>query len=140
MSLQISPHVFIDQRELAFTFSASPGPGGQNVNKLATKATLTFDVANSPSLTPDQRATLLHRLANRINAEGVLRVVAHTHRTQSANRAAAVARFVELLADALRPRKTRRPTRPTRASAQRRLEHKSRRGQVKRQRRYRAGD
>src|SRR5664280_3566590 len=88
----------------------SGGPGGQNVNKVATKVTLTFDVAASPSLTDAQRDRIRARLATRISKDGVLQVVSQRHRTQGANRAAALERFVELLRDALAEEAPRVPT------------------------------
>src|SRR5438477_11093300 len=97
--IQIRPDVAIDESELSFTFTTGAGPGGQNVNKVATRATLHFNVAASPSLTDAQRERLFSRLANRIGANGVLRVVAGQHRTQSANRRAAMDRFVELVGE-----------------------------------------
>jgi len=122
----------IDAGELRFTFERSGGPGGQHVNRVATRATLWFDVAGSPSLTPAQRRRLAARLAARINQEGLLRVVSQTERTQAGNRREATRRFLELVARALVVRPARRPTAPTRAARERRLEHKRRRGEVKR--------
>lgn len=137
MAVMILPHLTIGEREISFSFSASPGPGGQNVNKVATKATLAFDVAHSPSLTEAQRNALRLKLGNRINADGVLLISAHRHRTQSANRKAALERFVELLGDALRPRRPRRRTRRTHSSIAERLENKARHSVRKQQRRFR---
>jgi ribosome-associated protein len=129
------PRVEIDENELSFSYTRSSGPGGQHVNRVETRVTLRFDVAGSPSLTEEQRERVLRRLATRINKDGVLRVVSQRHRTQEANRRAAVERFHELLAEALRPRRVRRKTRVPRAARRRRLESKRRRGEVKRLRR-----
>jgi ribosome-associated protein len=129
------PRLEIDQNELSFSYARSSGPGGQHVNRVETRVTLRFDVAGSPSLTEEQRERVLRRLATRINKDGVLRVVSQRHRTREANRRAAVERFHELLAEALRPRRVRRKTRVPRAARRRRLESKRRRGEVKQLRR-----
>lgn len=131
--------VSIDERELWFTYARSSGPGGQHVNKVATKVTLHFDVANSPSLSDRQRARLRESLATRITGEGVLRVVRGRHRTQVANRRDAIEAFALLLGSALRPRRVRKKTKPSRASVQRRLEQKTQRGRRKRERGFRYG-
>ena len=94
--IEITPHVVIGEHELTFTFTRSPGPGGQNVNKVSTRVTLHFDVNDSPSLTADQKKRVRQKLATRINKDGLLRVVSSKERTQVANRRAAVARFVDL--------------------------------------------
>lgn len=136
-------HVVIDETlsipesELTFTFSTSGGPGGQHANKAATRVTLSFDVAGSPSLDEEQRARLLARLGNRIGGDGTLKISAATSRSQYENRQQAVARFQVLLARALRPRKKRRPTKPSRAAIEKRLEAKRRHSQRKRERQKR---
>jgi ribosome-associated protein len=133
--IEIGPHLAIPDDELTFVTSRSSGPGGQNVNKLETRVTLLFDVAGSPSLTDEQRQRIADRLSGRINKDGVLRVASQRHRTQAANRQAAVERFVELVGEALARRRRRRPTRPSRAAERRRIEQKKRRGELKRRRR-----
>jgi ribosome-associated protein len=133
--IEIGPHLAIPDDELTFVTSRSSGPGGQNVNKLETRVTLLFDVAGSPSLTDEQRQRIADRLSGRINKDGVLRVASQRHRTQAANRQAAVERFVELIGEALARRRRRRPTRPSRAAERRRIEQKKRRGELKRRRR-----
>ena len=132
--LEISPGVAIADGELTFTASRSGGPGGQNVNKVATRVTLMFDLARSPCLSSEQKARIRERLATRISRDGVLRVVAQRHRTQAANRRATVERFVELLRRALAEEAPRRPTRPSRAARERRVEEKKRRGRRKAER------
>ncbi len=135
--VHITKTLSIDDDELAYTFARSGGPGGQNVNKVSTRATLTFDVGASESLSPVQKARIRRCLPGRINRDGVLRVVASRHRTQAANRRAALERFIELLAEVLTPTKPRRPTRPTRASRERRLTDKRRQSMKKQDRRSR---
>jgi ribosome-associated protein len=112
--IEIAPGLAIPDAELAFAASRSGGPGGQNVNKVATKVTLTFDVAASPSLTDAQRDRIRARLATRISKDGVLQVVSQRHRTQGANRAAALERFVELLRHALAEKELHARTKQTR--------------------------
>ncbi len=142
MMIRINDTVSVDEAEITFAYVRSPGPGGQNVNKVATSVTLRFDLTNSTSLTAIQRNRILRKLATRINKEGVLRVVSRRHRTQAANRREALARFVELLAGALRQPRPRRKTKPTRGSIERRLAEKARRSKQKTDRgyRYRRGD
>ncbi len=132
--LVILPGLAIPFDELRFTASPSSGPGGQHVNKVSTRVTLLFDVDGSPSLTEAQKARLRAALAGRIAKDGVLRLVSQTTRSQSANKELAVERFVALVREALTPRPPRRKTRASLASKLRRLETKSRRGAVKRQR------
>jgi ribosome-associated protein len=124
----------IPEDELSFATARSGGPGGQNVNKLETKVTVRFDVAGSPSLTDAQRQRLRERLATRITRDDVLQVSSQRHRTQAANRDAAVARFVELVQEALAEETPRRPTRPSGASRRRRLDEKRRQSRRKQQR------
>jgi ribosome-associated protein len=116
-------------------YDRSAGPGGQNVNKLNTRVTLLFDVDGCSLLSDHQRARARARLATRLAADGRIRVVAQQQRSQAQNRAAAAARLAELLTEALAVRKTRRPSRPTAGSRERRLDAKKRRGAVKRERR-----
>jgi len=122
---------------LTFTFTRSGGPGGQNVNKVSTRVTLWFDLEGCGTLTATEKARIRQRLAGRISRDGRLHVVAMRHRTQSANRRAAVERFYELLADALTPEPTRRPTRTPPRARQRRLREKRFRSEVKQSRRSR---
>lgn len=128
----VAPGVVIDERELVFAFARSGGPGGQHVNTSSTKVELRFDVAGSPSLTPEQRDRLRERLATRLSADGVLVLTASEHRSQTRNRAAVTARLRRMLAEALAPPPPpRRPTRPSRAAVRRRAEANRRRGETK---------
>ncbi|MBI5879279.1 MAG: aminoacyl-tRNA hydrolase [Chloroflexi bacterium] len=138
--LEITPALSLPATELRFRFARSGGPGGQNVNKTATQVELLFDVAHSPSLSDTQRDLLLRKLANRIDGDGVLHLVSHATRSQLENRADATARFVALVAAALKPARKRRPTAPTGASRERRIQAKKERGQIKARRRAAADD
>jgi ribosome-associated protein len=121
--------------ELRFRFSKSGGPGGQNVNKRETQVELLFDVAASPSIGPRQRERALRRLAPRLDESGVLHIVASEERTQGRNRDIAVERFRDVMRQALAPDPPkRRPSKPSKASKERRLEGKRRRSETKRQR------
>ena len=132
--IHIGRYARIDPDELVFDFARSSGPGGQNVNKVNTRVTLRFDLAKSPSLTAPQKERIQARLPGRISREGVLRVISSRHRTQGANRLAAVERFVELLEEALHVERPRCPTRVPTSTKRRRVEDKARRGRVKKER------
>ena len=133
--LRVTRALVVPEGELQWRFSRSSGPGGQSVNTTDSRVELSWDVATSAVLTPDQRARALERLAPRL-VGGVLTVVASEHRSQLRNRDAARARLAALVADALAPPgPTRRATRPTRGSQRRRLEAKQQRASVKRDRR-----
>lgn len=113
-------------------FSRSSGPGGQNVNKTATRVELLFDLAGCVRLSDAQRARIRRKLRRRLDAVGRVRIVVQRYRSQPQNRAAAEQRLIELLATALRTEKVRRPTRPTAAAKRRRLARKRRRSELKR--------
>jgi len=130
--IRITPEVAVPVAELEFRASRSSGPGGQGVNTTDSRVELRFDVANSPSLPAEARERALRRLGPRLDSNGVLRVVAQAQRSQLANRRAAMERFAELLSVALAIPRPRRPTRPTAASAARRVESKRRRSATKR--------
>ena len=139
-AIRVAAHAAIPMRELHFAFTRSGGPGGQHVNKAATQVELTFDVKASPSLTAEHKHRVMGRLRGYVSKEGVLRLTCQTTRSQAQNRAEVVRRFQALMQEALREPKRRRPTKPTRASRERRLRAKKLRSQVKRLRRYRPGD
>ena len=130
--IEIDDRLSIPDSELSFSASRAGGPGGQHVNKVSSAVTLRFDVAGSESLDESQRRQLRSRLATRITKDGVLVMRSRRHRSQAANRAELVKRFAKLVADALRPRRVRRKTRPTKKSKERRLEEKRRRAKIKR--------
>ena len=134
-TLRINDNLTIPRDELRFRYARSSGPGGQKVNRTASQVELLFDVANSPSLTPQQRALIQYRLAGYIDSRGVLHLVSSTTPSQWRNREEVTARFRTLLRHSLRVRRRRIPTRPSKAVKEKRLQRKKRRSQTKRQRR-----
>jgi ribosome-associated protein len=129
-------HTFtINPDEIEFEFIRSAGPGGQNVNKVATAARLRFDVARSASLPPPVRARLIRLAGRKVDTEGVLTLLARRHRTQEGNRRDALGRLDDLVRAASVEPKPRKRTRPTRAAKERRLEGKRRNSALKSTRR-----
>lgn len=129
--IQITPSFGVDQNELQFTFIRSSGPGGQNVNKVATAVQLRFDV--NRSLLPDEvKERLRHIAGNKMTSDGELLIEAKKFRTQEQNREDAIRRFAELLQHAFQKPKRRKKTKPTQASQEKRLKEKKVRGNVKR--------
>lgn len=129
--MEINGGLNIPDSEISFSYSRSSGPGGQHVNKVSTRVTLSFDVAHSPSLDERQRLMISRRLAQRINKEGVLRVTADSFRSQRGNREEALYRFVTLLRQALHQQRPRRKTRLPRRVKEQRLAAKKNRGRLK---------
>jgi ribosome-associated protein len=133
--LRVTRSVVVPERELAWRFSRSSGPGGQSVNTADSRVELSLDLARTTALGPVQRARVLERLSRRL-VDGVLTVRASEHRSQLLNRDAALERMAAILADALAPPPPRRrPTRPRRGAVERRLADKKRRSRIKRLRR-----
>ncbi len=130
--IEITPRIRIEESELSERFIRSPGPGGQNVNKVETAVQLRFDVAASRSLPEDVRQRLLRLGGRRVDSEGVLTIEAHRFRTRERNREDARERLVDLICRAAHRPKPRVATRPTRASKERRLESKRARSTTKR--------
>jgi ribosome-associated protein len=135
--IRITPHIALDEREIEERFIRASGPGGQNVNKLATAVQLRFDVRRSPAFSEEVRARLERLAGRRLTNEGVLVITAQRHRTQERNRADALDRLIDLVRQAAVAPVKRRPTRPTKASRERRLEGKKRRSGIKKLRRAR---
>ena len=129
--ISITPQIQINEDELSERFVRAPGPGGQNVNKVATAVQLRFDVRHSPSLPPRVRSRLLQLGGSRVDKDGVLTIHAHRHRTRERNRADALERLMDLIRQASRIPKPRRPTQPSRAAKARRVDEKKQRSRVK---------
>lgn len=135
MPLRIDSRVVIPDSDLSLSFVRSAGPGGQNVNKVATAAQLRFDLAGTQALDEAVKLRLRRLAGQRVAADGSLLIVARNHRTQERNRREALERLADLIRQALVEPRRRKPTRPTRASRERRLENKTRRGRTKELRR-----
>jgi len=131
----VTPSLSIDENEILLNFVRSSGPGGQNVNKVASAVQLRFDVGNSPSLPGDVRTRLIRLAGRRVTQEGILVIDARQFRTQERNREDAVARFIDLVRRAAERPKPRKKTRPSQAAKDRRIESKKQRGKVKQMRR-----
>jgi ribosome-associated protein len=131
MSTVTSSPIIIDDSELHFDFIHASGPGGQNVNKLASAVQLRFDALHTPSLPEEVRSRLIKLAGRRVNIEGVLIIEAKQYRSQEKNKQEAVRRLVELINKASQPPKPRHKTKPSLASRLRRLETKHKRSQVK---------
>ena len=132
MPLPVKGQLAIPDGELSWTFVRSSGPGGQNVNKVATAAQLRFDLVGSAALSADVKRRVRALAGRRVTADGALLIVARNHRTQEQNRREAGERLAELIRRSLEPPKARRPTTPTRAARERRLEGKTRVQRAKR--------
>jgi ribosome-associated protein len=129
--LEINPHLRIADDEFVWSYVRAGGPGGQNVNKVASKAVLRWDVAGSPSLPADVKARLCAREANRITAEGELVLTSQRFRDQERNRQDCLDKLREMVARAAARPRVRRKTRPTRGSQEARLRAKKRRSGTK---------
>ena len=138
--IPVTASIRLDESEIVERFIRSPGPGGQNVNKVATAVQLRFDVAASPSLPGPVRERLMRLAGRRLTREGVLVVTAHGQRSQERNRAEALERLLDLIRRAAETPEPRHRTRVPRASRRARLEAKKRRGAVKMLRRAKPED
>ena len=139
-AIEIMPGVEISESDLSFRFTRSGGPGGQNVNKLNTRVTLSFDAAGCATLTDEQKRLILRKLSTRADKAGIIRVVSQKYRTQNANRQAAVERLAELLRKALEKKRVRKKTVVPRAAKEKRLAAKKRLGALKAQRQMKHRD
>ena len=133
-TIYINDHLSIPEDELTFTASRSGGPGGQNVNKVSSRVTLSFELDRSASLSDEQRKRIRKKLATRVNKDGILRIVSQRTRSQEMNRADALQRFVEMLRAALTVERPRIETKIPRVVKLRRLEEKKKRTRVKQER------
>jgi len=129
--LEINDSTKINEDQFSFQYSRSSGPGGQNVNKLNTRVTLFFDVADCSDLSDSQKRRILGKLNTRVDKDGVLRVVCQKYRTQNANRRAAVEKLKLLINSALKRKPPRHETSVPKWSKQKRFEQKKRRGRIK---------
>jgi ribosome-associated protein len=129
--IPITSTIVLDEKEIQEEFIRASGPGGQNVNKVATAVQLRFDARHSTSLPEDVRERLMRLAGKRMSADGVLLIEAHQYRTQEQNRADARERLIALIRQAAAKPKTRRKTKPSRAAKQKRLENKKHRGAIK---------
>ena len=134
MALSVTAAIVIPDSDLSLTFVRSSGPGGQNVNKLATAAQMRFDLAHSSALAEGVKARLRTLSGRRLTAEDAILIIARNHRSQEQNRREAEGRLADLIRRALVAPKPRKATAPSRAARERRLEHKTRQRRTTRQR------
>ena len=130
--LEIASSIQIPESEIGLDFIRADGPGGQNVNKVATAVQLRFDAVNSPSLPEEVKARLIKLAGKRVTQDGILIIEARRYRTQEGNREDAIRRFSELVRKALERPIKRKPTKPSKASKEKRLQEKKRRSEIKR--------
>ena len=135
MLIPINCYLFLDDSEIEESFVRASGPGGQNVNKVSSAVQLRFDLLGSRSLPEDLRERLARLAGRRLTRDGVIVIIAHRYRTQERNRQDALDRLIALIRRAAEPPTPRRPTKPSRAAKERRLQAKARRAAVKQRRR-----
>ena len=135
--LQVTPQISIDESELSESFVRSSGPGGQNVNKVSSAVQLRFDARHSPSLPNDVAIRLMRLAGSRLTKDGVIVIIAQSHRQQERNRADARERLFDMIRAAAVPPRPRRATRVPKAEKKKRLEGKKRRSEIKRHRQAR---
>jgi ribosome-associated protein len=129
--IQVTPSIAIDESEIEESFVRASGPGGQHVNKVSSAVQLKFDVRRSPSLPNDVALRLMKLAGSRLTLDGVIVIVAQGQRSQKRNREEALDRLLELIRQAAVRPQTRRPTKPTKASKERRLVSKDKRASIK---------
>ena len=128
----VTSKLSIPAREITFVYGTSTGPGGQHVNRVATKATLLFDINRSNSLTPLQKQRIHEKLKTRVNKLGVLRVTSSKFKSQKNNRQVSIDRFIELIRESIKPVRKRKATKVPYSSKQKRVKAKKNRGETKR--------
>ena len=134
--ITITPSIQIDEHDVQFDYVRASGPGGQNVNKVATSVQLRYDIVNSRNLEPEVKQRLVSLGGNRVTENGVLIIEAKRYRTQEKNRLDAIKRFTNLIQKAVEKPKIRKKTRPTVTSSAVRVDEKKRRGEIKRIRQF----
>ncbi len=134
--IEVTPTLKIDESEIQYDFIRASGPGGQNVNKVASSVQLRFDVRNSPSLAPDVKERLIKLAGNRVTEDGILIIEAKRYRTQEQNRFDATQRLITWIQKALEKPKERKATRPSVTAKAARVSDKKKHGEIKRIRRY----
>lgn len=135
MLIPINRHLFLDDSEIEESFTRASGPGGQNVNKVSSAVQIRFDLSGSRSIPKDVRERLARLAGRRLTRDGVIVIIAQRYRTQERNRQDALDRLIALVRRAAEPPTPRRPTKPSRAAKERRLEAKARRAALKESRR-----
>jgi len=138
--IEVSSNVKIDENEIQYEFIRASGPGGQNVNKVASSVQLRFDVRNSSSLEPDVKERLIKLAGNRVTEDGILIIEARRYRTQEQNRFDATQRLITWVQKALEKPKVRKATRPTVTAKAARVGDKKKRGEIKKTRRFNPED
>ncbi|MBK8160579.1 MAG: aminoacyl-tRNA hydrolase [Rhodospirillaceae bacterium] len=138
--IEVTSRIHLDEREIKESFIRASGPGGQNVNKVSSAVELRFDARNSPNLPEGVRERLMKLAGRRLTLGGEIVITAQSHRSQEMNRADALEKLLELIRAATIVPKARRKTKPTKASQQKRMESKAKRGGVKRLRQSRPDD
>jgi ribosome-associated protein len=135
--IEVTPHIALDESELSESFVRSSGPGGQNVNKVSSAVQLRFDARRSPSLPNDVAIRLMRLAGSRLTKDGVIVIIAQSHRQQERNRAEARERLFDMIREAAIPPTPRRATKVPKAEKRKRLEGKKRRSEIKRHRQSR---
>lgn len=138
--IEVTPSVKIEESEIQYDFIRASGPGGQNVNKVASSVQLRFDISNSPSLEPDVKERLIKLASSRVTEDGVLIIKAKKYRTQEQNRYDATQRLIAWIQKALEKPKVRRATRPSLTAKAARVGDKKKRGEIKKTRRFNPED
>jgi ribosome-associated protein len=138
--IEITPLLFLNENEVQMDFVRSSGPGGQNVNKVASAVQIRFDIRNSPSLPDEVKDRLIKLGGKKVSSEGIIVIDARRYRSQDRNRQDAIARLVSLIRKAMEKPKQRKATRPSQAAKKSRLDEKRKRSEAKKVRRFTPAD